>query len=708
MKLKLTITVVVLAAFGLFAGLALADHGPAGSHLVAVGPVSQDHGFPVWYKDATGLTLELCLDHQNPLCNFLPGDVPDPNNPISFPGNFPEEAFWFMGDALLDTGGGGGAGLVLGLEAAFAGGGPVPGDQITFGRVRIRADINVAGDYTVTHPYGQDVFTGVPTGPNGINMTEDIGIGAFGDYSGALNSRIGPFLVWDNTPPAPPPGFVSDPLIDHPVTGSPFGTNFFRIEGPVGAFTGSTNLCADPTLGDSPTATTDCIETDLFSIMGKIAAIAGVEVTGATYQTAGSGGSVNVFALSEAGQAIHASGSGLNTTPLAGNSTGLYFSRLDFAGAPPASVTVTNVGDVPPSVATVNLVDQVIISRAEYDNDTGALTVDATSSDVVNAPALEAFLADGVTSLGTLTGGTLTVNGVIPTASIIVKSAAGGQDSQPVEVIGAGSDPLTVLAIAGPPQSVVQGASVLLDGSSSVGATGFNWTQISGPTGIAGLPAAAPTFNFTAPAIPGLYEFELEVTGPGPGSPSTDVVAVTVQASAPPVADAGPDQSAVQGATVQLDGSNSTGALTYSWLQMSGAAATLSDPNVAAPTFTFPNVADTLVFSLTVTGPGGSDEDTVAVSSVNDVLTVLRARFRTGRSEWRVEGTSSILTGNKVTIYLGPTVGGTVLAADLDVDALGDWRFRDKNSGTPAAPNQTISIQSSAGGVLENVPVAVN
>ena len=76
-------------------------------------------------------------------------------------------------------------------------------------------------------------------------------------------------MIWDATPPAPPPGFIGDVGVEHSVTGSPFGTNFFRIEGPEGSFTGSPDLCADPTLGDSPTATTDCIETALFAILGK-------------------------------------------------------------------------------------------------------------------------------------------------------------------------------------------------------------------------------------------------------------------------------------------------------------------------------------------------------------------------------------------------------------------------------------------------------
>ena len=90
--------------------------------------------------------------------------------------------------------------LVLALEAAFANGGPAVGDQISFGRVRIRVENLVPGaTYRVTHPYGVDVFQ-ADEATRSINFTEDIGIGAPGDFQGALNSRIGPFLTWD------PPG----------------------------------------------------------------------------------------------------------------------------------------------------------------------------------------------------------------------------------------------------------------------------------------------------------------------------------------------------------------------------------------------------------------------------------------------------------------------------------------------------------------------
>jgi hypothetical protein len=154
----------------------------------------------------------------------------------------------------------GSADLVLAIEAAFAGGDVVAGDQISFARVRIRVDTPVAGDYRVTHPYGVRIFRDVGVGTRAINFTEDIGLGAPGNFRGALEGRIGPFLRWDTGfpvtfPEFPGMEFVGDPAIDHTVTGSPFGTNFFRVE-------------AD-TDGNG-TFETLIAETNLFSVMGKI------------------------------------------------------------------------------------------------------------------------------------------------------------------------------------------------------------------------------------------------------------------------------------------------------------------------------------------------------------------------------------------------------------------------------------------------------
>jgi PKD repeat protein len=236
----------------------------------------------------------------------------------------------------------------------------------------------------------------------------------------------------------------------------------------------------------------------------------------------------------------------------------------------------------------------------------------------------------------------------------------------------------------------------------------FAWAQSGGPVAIPGLPTSAssdPTFTFTAPATAGVYTLTLTVSGPT--GTDTDDVAIEVLPLAPPLADAGPDQTVVQGALVTLDGSASENAATFSWAQIGGTpTVTLNGANTANPTFTFPNANTTLTFELTVTGPGGPPStDQVIVTSVDDVLTVTRARVRTGSAEWRVEGTATVTGTNVITIHTGSTLAGPVLGTAA-VDPLdGTWRFRQRPSPTPASA--TISIESSAGGQLLAVPVQI-
>ena len=83
--------------------------------------------------------------------------------------------------------------------------------------------------------------------------------------------------------------------------------------------------------------------------------------------------------------------------------------------------------------------------------------------------------------------------------------------------------------------------------------------------------------------------------------------------SAPPVADAGSDQTVVAGQTVALDGSASVGAVTFAWTLSGGAP--LSGAGTATPTFcaAAPGV---YTATLVVSGGGGSDADAVTVTAV--------------------------------------------------------------------------------------------
>ncbi|MEO2136771.1 MAG: hypothetical protein ABGY28_04855, partial [bacterium] len=215
---------------------------PAPTGIENAGPVNPDNGFPGYYIDTAGIALELCL--QPGACFDPQLDLPDPSAPVSFPANFPEEAFWWMGEAVLATPAGGQLRLSMALEGTFGGGVVSDGDQIAFTRVRIKGTgLSPFASYVMSHPYGTE--TVVADGLGEVNFTEDIDI--FGLAAVAPgDGGIGPFLVWDDG--TAPLGTIGSPLVAHTVTGSPCNQNYFRVDG--------------PGLG------TASLETDLFSVLG--------------------------------------------------------------------------------------------------------------------------------------------------------------------------------------------------------------------------------------------------------------------------------------------------------------------------------------------------------------------------------------------------------------------------------------------------------
>jgi hypothetical protein len=246
--------------------VALTGTGAAG--LVAVGPIDPATHFPTYYQDSNGLALENCLAGA-PNCLAAATDI-TPGTPGAT-----GESFYFDATSSMTLPNGGKAGLVLATEAAFATGDPVAGQEMTFTRIRFNATAGLVpgAQYKVTHPYGVDLYQAVTAGSVARNAgTTDVGCLAppCGDFSQLLSSRVGPFLQWDPAvAPAAPAGFIGDAATDHPVIGSPFGTNIFRIEGPDVNPTPQKDLC--PSLvkpADYPLA--NCIETKLFVVQGKI------------------------------------------------------------------------------------------------------------------------------------------------------------------------------------------------------------------------------------------------------------------------------------------------------------------------------------------------------------------------------------------------------------------------------------------------------
>jgi hypothetical protein len=429
----------------------------AALYAVDPGPYTEATGFfPRWYQDTNGRALELCLSPAviaadptrglvgGPACTLLanPG-IFDPDQPIAFPDNFPDESFWFMADAAIDSGG---VSLTYGaaIEAAFGGGVPAPDDQISFARIRIRVTLPASapnGTYTVTHPYGVEVFEIAAGGVRAINMTRDIGIGGLGDFTGALRGDIGPFLV-DNSVPSlglipdetGTEFFIGDPNTPMPVVGSPFGTNFVRIEGPQGS--------------NFPV-----LETNLFTIMGKVfggALPTPALVERSTYsRVADAGGAVvaqqDVFVKAPPTSSLvefDAVNEPLPTAMADGDADGAWFGQSPVNPSLPGTVTVraaNPAGNNTQTTVPSPLVDLVIITRAEYATDpsTGALTlfVEAASSDEVSIPALTAN-GRPMTSVGGGTLQTVSITGLaIPPARVTVTSARGGSDTEEVIIL---------------------------------------------------------------------------------------------------------------------------------------------------------------------------------------------------------------------------------------------------------------------------------
>jgi hypothetical protein len=688
---------VIAPVAGTATAVAVTPADPRDGKLVQVGPVAE-HGFPSWYRDSRGVRLEACTTLDDPLCSTLADEVPNPDQPVSYPDNFPGEFFYQLAGAALTMTNGVDAEIGMDLEGAWAAEEVKEGDQMVFGRVRIRFDATAGERYRITHPYGID---DIVADDRGVNMTEDIGTtpGAFGQ---AMNSRIGPFLVWDPAVlPAAPAGYVGNPGIDHKVIGSPYNTNFVRIER------------LDPATG---AVIADMGFTDLFSIQGRHATNAGVDLNQATYTETPDGTTVvEVYATSEPGQAIQITGNpalGFRTTTLRGD-RGQYYGRFPVTGEVPpgATVEVVNASDNPPARKTRQLVDVVRVTEACYDADTQTLTVSATSSDQHGAtPQLS------VTGFGPLTGEPFT--GVTaPPATVTVTSSAGG--SATMQLIGFGAPFLPAAPVAGATADsrAIIGQTVKLNGSGSTGEIDtYAWSQTAGPAvTLTGGDTANATF---VPEERGTYAFTLTVAGPGgTGVPTT--VTVDVINARPPRAVAGPNQTVVRGRAVALDGSASVTAESYAWRQVSGPAVTLAGADTAKPTFTYPAHAlpaapgpnrgfnydnAALVFELTVQNPAGSSSQQVVIRPQAETLSGITARYRTGKTEWRIDGTSSLLAGQRVTVLLGNNLAGQVIGTTT-VDATGAFSLRVTN--TPPGALRTISIVTSTGGRVLAAPVTV-
>jgi hypothetical protein len=581
-------------------GTAVGDNpAAAGSPgLAQVGPVAKN-GFPAWYKDKNGTRLEACLDNQDPMCAAVFGALPNPDQPSTpddVTGNFPDEFFYQAASAGLANVGAPDAQGKLGkvslddsLEGAFAAGPPIPGDQMVFGRLRVKVTSGLQGDtnYLFVHPYGERT---VKTDPNTDNLfvTEDIGTAA-GVFTDALKSRIAPFLKWDpNVAPAAPEGYTGDPGVDHPITGGV--NNVFAIIGPgVGAnkLNDGTDTCGPAVLAKAANAPggaiqgtgpggsiteADCVATNLFSLLGKLAQNAGVDVKGTTFSRDTNGNTaVDVQAESDGGQTIivrptanRTSASRLFPPTKLAEDHGRYYAHVTMdstKGFPNGSenqVQVINATDGSPQDSKdVTPVDEILNASATWDNTldangNGTLTVAAQSSDQFGGDNVTLSVDDPdggqPTPFGANGQGTLT----LPAAprTVTITSSEGGTLTIPVHSdMTKPATPAPLTANAGRPVKAATGASVKLFGTGSTGPiASYAWT---GPFAVTNdvVDTATPntanggavtggadtdTATLTAPSAAGQYGYQLEVTGDdGTKARATTIVTVNDGGAAP-------------------------------------------------------------------------------------------------------------------------------------------------------------------------------
>jgi len=698
-------TVAVAAPGGTATGDNPAAPGAVG--LAQVGPVAKN-GFPAWYKDKNGTRLEPCIDNQDQFCAAVFGALPNPDapsTPDNVSGNFPDEFFYQAASSGLDNVGAnvgtqakprfGKASLDAALEGAFAAGPPKPGDQMVFARLRLRVTAGLQGNtnYLFVHPYGERT---IKTDPNtdSLFVTEDVGTAA-GVFTDALKGRIAPFLQWDpNVAPAAPEGYTGDPSIDHPITGG--ANDYFAVIGPgVGAnkLNDGSQDCPDTVLAKANNAPggeaiqgtsgpnhdqigqADCVYTNLFSLLGKLAQNAGVDVKGATFSRDAAGNTaVDVQAESDGGQDIvvrptanRTSGQRLFSPTAMAEDHGRYYAHLtipsakDFPNGTENQVEVLNATDGSPQDAKdVTPVDEIVNASATWDNTPdatgkGTLTVAGQSSDQKAKPTLSVDDPNGgqPTPFGANGQATLT----LPAAprTVTITSGEGGTLTIPVHA------DMTKIATPAPLTAVIRsakaptGAAVKLFGTGSTGPiASYLWSgpYAVNPDGTVDTNTAndanggtvtdasktTETAQLTAPSAAGLYGYKLEVTGDDGTKASTTSV-------------------------------------------------------------------------LTVTGGGGA----VVLPGSGDPLTPGKIRYTESQGRMVIDGTATVKSSNKVLIWFANHVPAdpahTKPDATATVDPIdGTWVFDTGRDGMPTPPNADcvsyISLYGTPGVVGDNNTLA--
>jgi hypothetical protein len=721
---------------------------PAQAVLQDRGPVNPATGYPTWYRDLNGTALQLCtstgvsptLGAAAPMCFPLAAD------PAGFPGNLGGEVFY--SDSVITVAGQAGLSVkyLAALESAYANGTPIKGDEVVFARIRIVLATNFPGTYKITHPYGVETFTGVGTGPRSVFFTQDIGL-APGNFDLALTGALGPFLqsAGGIITAANGDRFLGDPNAPAPFTGSPFGNNFVRVDGPVGSAIGGPGV--------------DFVIETGAAILGQLYTTAiptPFAIQRATYSRDATGNNtVDVWVTSAPLQKILLTGGGMPSGAVLKEWTpGNYMAHFLYnsPAAPNGDVNVTNLTGAAPSTLSIALKDLVNVTAATYDSVTGALSVTATSSDVgaslivVGVPGIlpptnaMTMVAGATVTTGTLSA-TLPALTALPPMKMRVESTAGGFDVDDVVVLnGAVAPPPVVTAVednsvtrpldipATIPSSAPFTVNVMTNDTTAVG---FGVLIITPPTngtvtvGAAGsvtyTPTAAsfPATCTTLTPCPDSFQYVLYDGASGISNLATVSLNVILNAAAAgPTAN--PDNaSALVNSPVTINVLANDTAFTGTTIDPASIAiVTLPAAGTAVAnlngtiTYTAGPVAGTYTFSYTVKNTAGAVSNaavvTVVVGSTTELITFQKVNYTVSKAKWTIVGTTNIFAPPltpTMTCYVGLTTAGPLIGT-VPVDTTGKFQLVPLVAPPPDA-TKAVTCQSSNGGV-KSAPVILN
>lgn len=695
----------VLLAAALPAHAVLLDHGPSDPTLL----------FPQWYRDLNSVPLGLCLSQNpspNPLAGLKPMCFPLAPDPAGFPGNLGPEVFYNNISQKITAPNGFKLTYVAGLEASYLPAGlPIHGTESVFARVRAFITPPVSGTYTVTHPFGVEVFPDL-TGGQILRFTADVGL-TIGDFNAALAGRIGPWAQWDVVNPGESltnsagEQFVGDANFAHTFTGSPFGTNYIRVDGPPGS-----NLDG---LGNPFVIVTTA------NVMGQKwtkAIPTPLAVKRATYSRnpATNRNTVDVWVTSAPAAKLILTAQDMPSLQMTGDGLGNFFSHIEYPATvvQPNFVTVTNMTDNPPTQVTAGLVDLLEIPNATFDTLTRTLTVNATSSDLsVPPPALAVLGPLG----GPMTAGafsTILPATTIPPIKIDVGSTAGGTSSADLVILpGLPMNPAVTPVVVSDAFAVPAGTTTALTVGANDPATGTMLIITPPASGTATLGAAGiinytPAVNFTG--ADSLQYVVQDATG---AVSNVATVSITVNfAALPPTANADQAVLLVNTAKVLNVLANDTAAagttlnpasVVITAAPASGTARANLDGTI---TYTAGAVTGLFSFSYTVSNNFGQASAPATVSLLvegsPELVTFQKINYTVSKAKWTIVGATTwfnpAFTQMTATCWLnvGGVPGPVIGTAPIDPLA-GKFQVVPLTGPTPTNP-ASVTCQTSNGG----------